>query len=70
MKNKINLLIASLVLVVFSFSDVNAQKSRKMKKADQAFELELYSEAIKQYKKAYKKRFRRLYRNYKEYFFE
>ena len=55
MKNKINLLIASLVLVVFSFSDVNAQKSRKMKKADQAFELELYSEAIKQYKKAYKK---------------
>lgn len=55
MKNKINLLIASLLLVVFSFSEVYSQKNRKMKKADQAFELELYSEAIELYKKAYKK---------------
>tara|TARA_B100000927_G_scaffold121064_2_gene97624 strand:- start:1151 stop:3220 length:2070 start_codon:yes stop_codon:yes gene_type:complete len=55
MKDKIYLLIASLFLVVFSFSDVYSQKNRKMKKADQAFELELYSEAIELYKKAYKK---------------
>ena len=50
--------ILSIVIFLFSVShsDVSAQKkSRKMKKADTAFNLEQYTDALELYTKAYKK---------------
>ena len=56
MKKIFRLIAVVIFLFMTSQSEVYAQKkSRQMKKAEQAFTLEKYSDAIKFYKKAYKK---------------
>ena len=56
MKNNSKFLILSLVLVLFSTSDLQAQrKNRVIQKADQAFDAEMYFEAAELYKKGYNK---------------
>jgi cell division protein FtsL len=56
MKKLFRLLIIFIFLFTTSHSKVYAQKkSRQLRKADQALNLEKYSDAIQFYKKAYKK---------------
>ena len=56
MKNILRLLVVFLLLTTTSQIEVFGQKkTRKMKKADEAFDLEKYSNAIELYKKAYKR---------------
>jgi len=55
MKKLLSLVIIFILLFAFSQSDLYAQqKSRKMRKADAAFNLEEYAKAVDLYKKAYK----------------
>ena len=57
MKRLLRLLAIFLFLFSLAQTEVYAQKkSRKMKQADNAFNLEQYVKAVELYKKAYKKR--------------